>query len=65
MIKTAQVNHFSRLRGFTLIEIIVAMAVLAITALAINTALVRHVDAAIRLEKKLIANWVASNAIAF
>jgi len=51
-------------KGFTLIEIVVAMAVLSVTALAINTALVRHVDAAFRLEQKMIANWVASNAIA-
>lgn len=54
----------NRQSGFTLIEIIVAVSILAIASTAINSALVKHADTAAHLEERLVANWVASNAIA-
>lgn len=51
-------------RGFTLIEIIVAVSFLAIASVSINSAMVRQTNTAVKLDKRLIANWIASNVIA-
>ena len=50
--------------GFTLIEIMVALAVVAIGLLAMSESLTRSVDLAIQLEIRTIANWVGSNRMA-
>lgn len=49
--------------GFTLLEILVALAVLAIALGAIIAGGARYVDAASRLRDKTLALWVAHNRI--
>lgn len=49
--------------GFTLIEVMLAMAVLAIAGVALVSATssnVRHIG---QLEERMVANWVASNQL--
>ena len=50
--------------GFTLIEIIVALAIVAVAVLAISSALSEHTKATSGLEQRLLASWVASNEMA-
>jgi general secretion pathway protein I len=57
----ADVNHS---RGFTLIEIVIALAIVAVATLAIATAMNQHVNMAAGLEQRLLASWVASNKLA-
>lgn len=49
--------------GFTLIEIIIALAIVAVAMLAIANAMNQHTQVAAGLEKRVIASWVASNHI--
>lgn len=48
-------------RGFTLVEVLVAVAVLAIAMAAIISAMARQADNAGYLRQKTIALWVAHN----
>jgi general secretion pathway protein I len=50
--------------GFTLIEAMVAMAILAIAASGIIRAAEAHVDTLHGLERRAAAQWVAENALA-
>ena len=52
-----------RNRGFTLIEIVVAMAVLAIAMGAILSGMTRYADNAGYLRNKTVALWVAHNRL--
>lgn len=54
----------SRDEGFTLLEIVIAMAIVAVAFLAIATAMNQHVSTAAGLEQRLLASWVASNKLA-
>jgi len=60
-----QVNkqHQSSL-GFTLLEIVIALAIVAISVLAIAGAMNKHTEIASGLEQRILASWVASNTIA-
>jgi general secretion pathway protein I len=49
--------------GFTLIEILIALTVFAITSSALISGLTRHVSQAALLRDKTIAHWVAENEI--
>ncbi len=51
-------------KGFTLLEIIIALAIVAIAVLAIANAMNQHTHVASELQKRIVASWVASNAIA-
>ena len=51
-------------KGFTLIEIIIAMAIVAIAILSIANAMNQHTKVAGELEKRVIASWVAANVAA-
>lgn len=51
-------------RGFTLIEIIVALAVVSIAVLAMVKSMNTHTHVSGELEKSILANWVASNSLA-
>ncbi len=55
---------FKRLHGFTLMEVLVALAVLAITLAAISKSLNIHIQHSIYLKDKTIAHWIAMNKIA-
>lgn len=50
-------------RGFTLVEILAAVAVLAIALAAIVSGMARYADSASRLKEKTIALWVAHNRL--
>jgi general secretion pathway protein I len=52
-----------RNRGFTLIEVMVALMVIAIALPALLGALYRQVDGSAYLREKSIAQWVASNKL--
>lgn len=53
-----------RMRGFTLVEVLVAVAVLAIAMAAVISAMARQADNAGYLKQKTIALWVAHNRLA-
>ncbi len=50
--------------GFTLIEALVAMAVLAVSAMTLLAASERHVAQTRGLSERVLARWVAENEIA-
>ena len=52
-----------RASGFTLIEIVVAVAILATAMAAIIQGMARHADNAGRIRDKTIALWVAHNRL--
>jgi len=54
----------ARQDGFTLLEIMVALAVLAIAMAAIVTESSQHIKNLTRLQEHTIAHWVAMNRIA-
>ena len=56
-------THHS-VKGFTLIEIMIALLIVAFGVTAVINAANQYVSAQIALERKLIANWVASNTLA-
>lgn len=53
-----------RARGFTLVEVLVAVAVLAIAMAAVISAMARQADNAGYLKQKTLALWVAHNRLA-
>lgn len=50
-------------RGFTLIEVLIAVAILAIALAAIVTGMARYADHARHLREKSVALWVAHNRL--
>jgi len=50
--------------GFTLLEIIIALAIVSVAALAIGGAMNSHIQTAAGLEQRVLASWVASDQIA-
>jgi general secretion pathway protein I len=54
----------SRAAGFTLVEILVALAILAIAVAAVVSAVSGHVNNAAYLRDRTLAHWVAMNKIA-
>ncbi|KKK60035.1 hypothetical protein LCGC14_3028410, partial [marine sediment metagenome] len=50
--------------GFTLIEALVAMAVLATSAVSLLAAVETHIGRISELERRTAARWVAENALA-
>ena len=50
--------------GFTLVEVLVALAILGVAAVGLIGAVETHVDNLGRLQARTIAQWVAENEIA-
>lgn len=62
MRKTYLVNkHKHRNKGFTLIEVLVALAVMAITGVAILKVTQEHIMTLTSVQELSIASWVANN----
>jgi general secretion pathway protein I len=51
------------LRGFTLIEVMVALAIFVALAIALNSVMGANVQGTTRMEEKTLAAWVASNKL--
>ena len=49
--------------GFTLLEVLVALAIFALVAASVLTATARSVHTAARLEEKTLAMWIADNRL--
>jgi general secretion pathway protein I len=49
--------------GFTLIEAMVALVIVALGMIAVNMQLGRYAQSAIRTEEKTLASWIATNKI--
>lgn len=60
--KSAHINKSSSL-GFTLIEVMLAMAVFSIAGIALLSASSNNARNISHLESKMFANWVASNQL--
>ncbi|PTU72708.1 type II secretion system minor pseudopilin GspI [Pseudomonas mangrovi] len=52
-----------RMRGFTLLEVLVALGIFAIVAASVLTASSRSLQNAARLEEKTMAMWIADNRL--
>jgi general secretion pathway protein I len=50
-------------RGFTLIEVMIALVIVALGMMAVNTQLNRYVVGAIFIEDKTLASWIATNKV--
>lgn len=61
---TRQSMSVNTQKGFTLIEIVIALAIVAIGVLAVAEAMNKHTQVAGSLEKRVMASWVAANQIA-
>ena len=51
-------------RGFTLLEVLVALAILAVTLAAVTRAAILMTDSASALKQRTLATWVAQNQLA-
>ena len=52
-----------RTAGFTLIEVMVALVIVALGMMAVNTQLNRYTVAASYVEEKTLASWIATNKL--
>ena len=52
-----------RMAGFTLLEVLVALAIFALVAASVLSASTRSLQTAARLEDKTLAMWVADNRL--
>ncbi len=52
-------------KGFTLLEVIVALGIVAVGILAVSRAMSSHAGALISAEERMIGYWVASNQLEY
>lgn len=57
-------NKLSRRKGFTLIEVMVAMAIAALGLAAVAASVSQMIDAGTAMQQRTYASWVAQNKIA-
>ena len=50
-------------RGFSLLEAMVALVIVALGMMAVNTQLNRYAAAAVYVEQKTLASWIATNKL--
>ncbi|MEO8465237.1 MAG: type II secretion system minor pseudopilin GspI [Gammaproteobacteria bacterium] len=53
----------SSTRGFTLLEAMVALVIVSLGMMAVNTQLNRYAAAAVYIEQKTLASWIATNKL--
>ena len=53
----------TKLAGFTLLETMIALAIVSLGMMAVNAQLNRYVVSAIYIEQKTLASWIASNVL--
>jgi len=56
-------NKHKKVKGFTLIEVMLAMAIFAIAGVALVSSTSTHFKNLSLFENKMLANWVASNQL--
>lgn len=56
-------NYGKNCQGFTLLEVIIALGIVAVGILAVSQAVTGYVDTTIELEQRMVANWVAANRL--
>ena len=56
-------SHSARLHGFTLLEAMIALVIVSLGMMAVNTQLNRYVVSAAYIEQKTLASWIASNQL--
>ncbi|CAH0532341.1 hypothetical protein VST7929_00159 [Vibrio stylophorae] len=54
-------HSFAVNRGFTLLEVMVALAIFALSSMALLQSMSQHSSTLIHLQQNLFANWVAEN----
>ncbi len=50
-------------QGFTLLEVIIALGIVAVGILAVSRAITGYAETAATLEQRMVANWVATNRL--
>ena len=53
----------TRPAGFTLLEAMIALAIVALGMMAVNTQLNRYVMSTVYIEQKTLASWIAANVL--
>lgn len=61
VVKASKMLSKDRASGFTLMEVLIAMAVFAVMSAAMATATQRNAEYASRLEEKSVGHWIAMN----
>ena len=62
--KSAQLrSSLKNCRGFTLLEVIIALGIVAVGILAVSRAITGFAETTLTLEQRMIASWVASNRL--
>ncbi len=61
---TKPLKFTSRLSGFTLIEVLLALAIIAIALTALLKATAQNIDNTHRIKEKTISHWVAMQGVA-
>lgn len=62
--KSAQLrSSLKNCRGFTLLEVIIALGIVAVGILAVSRAITGFAETTLTLEQRMVASWVASNRL--